>query len=77
MNLAWGNTVATLRWNHVYGSRIFSNATVAYNHYEMDVDATYDESERDPSTGAEREGVEIVKYTVLPVLPSFSYTFKF
>ncbi len=37
VNLDWGNTVGALRWNHVFGSQLFANTTLAYNHYEMDV----------------------------------------
>ena len=36
--IRWGNTLAGLRWNHVYGSRLFSNATLAYTRYKMLVD---------------------------------------
>ena len=42
MNLDWGNTVAALRWNHAFGSKLFANTTLAYNHYEMDVDVEND-----------------------------------
>lgn len=35
--LMWGNTIAAARWNHVFGGKLFSNATVAYNHYSMDI----------------------------------------
>ena len=38
LNLDWGNTVGALRWNHAFGSKLFANTTLAYNHYEMDVD---------------------------------------
>jgi hypothetical protein len=34
--LTWGNTSTTLRWNHVFGSRIFLNSTILasnYNYY--------------------------------------------
>ena len=41
INLDWGNTVGALRWNHAFGSKLFANTTLAYNHYEMDVDLTY------------------------------------
>ena len=41
INVDWGNTVGALRWNHAFGSKLFANATLAYNHYEMDVDLTY------------------------------------
>lgn len=30
----WGNTTGTLRWNHIYGSRLFSNLTVFYSDYD-------------------------------------------
>ena len=36
--IAWGNTVTALRWNHVFGSKLFSNSTVFYNRYRMDMD---------------------------------------
>ncbi|MBQ9893441.1 MAG: TonB-dependent receptor [Bacteroidales bacterium] len=35
MDLHWGNTVGSLRWNHIFSNRLFSNATVAYNRYKM------------------------------------------
>ena len=40
VNMDWGNTVAALRWSHAFGSKLFANTTLAYNHYEMDVDLT-------------------------------------
>lgn len=33
--LGWGNTVGSLRWNHVIGGKLFSNSTVFYNNYNM------------------------------------------
>lgn len=35
LRLRWGNTLGTLRWNHVYSPRLFSNLTVAANRYNM------------------------------------------
>ena len=29
----WGNSTATFRWNHLYGSRLFSNYTLFYSNY--------------------------------------------
>ncbi len=29
----WGNTLAALRWNHIYGHKLFSNTTVTYTRY--------------------------------------------
>lgn len=30
----WGNTTATLRWNHVFGEKFFSNTSLIYSDYE-------------------------------------------
>lgn len=32
--MKWGNTIGTLRWNHVFGRRLFSNTTAFMNSYE-------------------------------------------
>ncbi len=29
----WGNTTATLRWNHLYNNRLFSNTSLIYSNY--------------------------------------------
>ena len=31
----FGNTTGTLRWNHLFGSKIFSNTSVIYNDYHL------------------------------------------
>ena len=31
--LEWGNTVVSLRWNHVYSSSLFSNTNLLYSYY--------------------------------------------
>lgn len=31
----WGNTLASLRWNHVFTDQLFANATVSTNNYKM------------------------------------------
>src|SRR5690606_19738467 len=30
----WGNRTATLRWNHLYSSKLFSNYSLFYSHYD-------------------------------------------
>jgi hypothetical protein len=32
-DIPWGNTTATLRWNHVFSRKLFANTTVVYNDY--------------------------------------------
>lgn len=33
----WGNTTATLRWNHIYGDKIFSNTSLIYSDYDYEI----------------------------------------
>lgn len=34
-NIPWGNSTATLRWNHVFSRRMFANTTAVYNDYNF------------------------------------------
>lgn len=33
--LGWGNTIGALRWNHIYGTQLFSNVSVNYSQYSF------------------------------------------
>ncbi|HEY5367496.1 MAG TPA: TonB-dependent receptor, partial [Hanamia sp.] len=33
----WGNTTATLRWNHIFNTRLFSNTSFIYSNYDYKV----------------------------------------
>lgn len=37
-NMSWGNTVAALRWNHVFSGNWSANTLLAYNRYGMNTD---------------------------------------
>ena len=37
-NLDWGNTVAALRWNHIYGSKVFSNLSLTFSRFNFKSD---------------------------------------
>lgn len=39
--LYWGNLTSALRWNHVFGNKLFSNVSLVYSNYKFD---TYDET---------------------------------
>ena len=39
-NIPWGNSTATLRWNHVFTRKLFANTTVVYNDYGFSFGAT-------------------------------------
>ena len=34
-NLRWGNTIAALRWNHLFNNQLFSNLTLTYSRYQF------------------------------------------
>ncbi|HEV7781668.1 MAG TPA: TonB-dependent receptor, partial [Chitinophagaceae bacterium] len=44
-NIPWGNSTATIRWNHVFNRRLFSNATLVYNDYKFSFSAKQDNFE--------------------------------
>jgi hypothetical protein len=34
-DIPWGNSTATLRWNHVFNRKLFANTTLLYNDYQF------------------------------------------
>ena len=38
----WGNTTGTLRWNHVWNNRLFSNTSLIYSNFNYNVDIDND-----------------------------------
>jgi hypothetical protein len=50
-NVPWGNSTATLRWNHVFNRRLFSNSTLVYNDYNFKFGATQENFEIGLSSG--------------------------
>ena len=43
--LNWGNTTATLRWNHLFSNKLFLNTSLIYSHFKTSTDV-YDEDDR-------------------------------
>ena len=37
--LDWGSTIVAARWNYIFNNNLFSNQTVAYNNYNLQLDA--------------------------------------
>ncbi len=35
VELDWGNTISSLRWNHVFSPKLFSNTTLTYSKYQF------------------------------------------
>jgi hypothetical protein len=40
-NFLWGNYTSTLRWNHVFGPKMFANVTANYSQYYFSTDYKY------------------------------------
>lgn len=40
--IPWGNSTATLRWNHVFSRKLFANTTLVYNDYNFRFSAAQD-----------------------------------
>ena len=65
-NIPWGNSTATLRWNHVFGPRLFSNTTMVYNDYKFRFFAAQDNFEIALSSGI-RDGNIKVDFDYYPI----------
>lgn len=35
IDIPWGNSTATLRWNHIFNKKLFANTTAVYNDYKF------------------------------------------
>ncbi|MDP4253258.1 MAG: TonB-dependent receptor [Bacteroidota bacterium] len=47
VGINWGNTTATLRWNHLFNKRLFSNTSLIYSNYDYRINANQDGSDFD------------------------------
>jgi outer membrane cobalamin receptor len=47
----WGNSIASLRWNHTFGKRLFSNMSLNYSRYRMGQDIETSNRSTDLGTG--------------------------
>ncbi len=50
-NIPWGNSTATLRWNHVFNKRLFANTTAVYNNYKFKFEAAQNNFELSLASG--------------------------
>lgn len=72
-NIPWGNSTATLRWNHVFNRRLFSNTTLVYNDYKFKFSAQQENFEIGLSSGI-RDGSAKVDFDYYP-LPNHKLKF--
>jgi len=50
-DIPWGNSTATLRWNHVSNKKLFSNTTLVYNDYKFSFGAAQNDFQIKLSSG--------------------------
>jgi len=50
-NIPWGNSTATLRWNHLFSDRLFMNASAIYNDYKFEFGGSQSDFEIRLSSG--------------------------
>ncbi|OWY19310.1 TonB-dependent receptor [Sphingobacteriales bacterium UPWRP_1] len=43
LKMPWGNSTATLRWNHLFSSKLFMNTTAVYNAYNFGADSRFND----------------------------------
>ncbi len=39
----WGNTTSTIRWNHIFSAKLFSNTSIIYSDYSYKIKAGFDD----------------------------------
>ncbi|MEQ9402348.1 MAG: TonB-dependent receptor [Cyclobacteriaceae bacterium] len=68
----WGDRLATLRWNHIFSEKIFSNITLVTGNYKFDYFTDYDDGTGKPAKGTSGvktlEGKVDFSYFVSPKL---------
>ncbi len=72
MNIPWGNATGALRWNHVFGRRMFMNATAIFTDYRFSFGAEQDNFELVLNSGIKDYNVKM-DFTFSP---NYKHTFK-
>jgi hypothetical protein len=64
--IPWGNSTATVRWNHVFSPKLFANTTVVYNDYNFEFSAAQERFEVTLASGI-RDGTLKVDFDYYPI----------
>ena len=64
-DIPWGNSTATLRWNHVFNPKLFANTTLVYNDYKFSFGAAQNNFEIKLSSGI-RDGNAKIDFDYYP-----------
>ena len=58
-NIPWGNSTATLRYNHLFSDRLFMNASAIYNEYQFEFGGGQSDFELKLSSGIKDRGGKV------------------
>ncbi|CAM9917710.1 unnamed protein product [Chrysoparadoxa australica] len=58
--LGWGNTIGAIRWNHVFGPRLFGNLTSTYSKYKFRIFSRYEDEII--TSGNKEVNTELIEY---------------
>jgi hypothetical protein len=58
-DIPWGNSTATLRWNHIFNRRLFANTTLFYNDYNFTFGAAQNNFEIALASGIRDGGAKV------------------
>ncbi|MBL7697559.1 MAG: TonB-dependent receptor [Chitinophagaceae bacterium] len=72
-DIPWGNSTATLRWNHVFNRKLFANTTLVYNDYKFAFGAEQDDFKLRLASGIRDRNAKID----IDYYPSPSHRMKF
>jgi hypothetical protein len=64
-NIPWGNSTATMRWNHLFGPKLFVNTTLVFNDYKFRFSAAQNNFEVSLSSGI-RDGNGKIDFDFYP-----------
>jgi hypothetical protein len=64
-DIPWGNSTATLRWNHVFGPKLFANTTLVYNDYHFSFSAMQNNFEVKLASGI-KDGTAKIDFDYYP-----------
>lgn len=71
--LGWGNATSTIRWNHQFSKKVFSNASLIFSKYRFGIESTEDEFELKYTTSIRDLGF---KYD-FDFFPNINHAIKF
>ncbi|HSB94134.1 MAG TPA: TonB-dependent receptor, partial [Flavitalea sp.] len=72
-DIPWGNSTASLRWNHVFNKKLFANTTLVYNDYKFAFGAAQNDFQIRLSSGIK----DLTAKTDIDFYPSTNHRLKF